>query len=125
MGSKQAKKARKPSAAIIIPDVLLIQNNCFNLNFFLKILIMVDKVYHHKAPPSNTPKIKNNSILSVGLLPKIEAPAKTATNTKTAIGLEAVRKKMETKSPNIPFFPVLWPPRICLIGLVRKIRRPT
>ena len=89
----------------MIPEILLIQNICFNLNFFRNILTNVERAYHHSDPPKNTPSNKNMDTLVELSSPKTDAPANIAPKKITAIGLESVRKKMARKSPNIPLLP--------------------
>ena len=81
-----------------------------------KILIRVERTYHHKLPPNKTPTKTNNSILNVGASPKTEAPAKTAMNTTIVTGFDAVRKKRVAKSPKSPFLETRLRLRICLSG---------
>ena len=105
MGSKQERKTNKPRKAIIIPDILLIQNICLSLNLFRKILTKVESAYHQSAPPSNTPNIRNKATLVELSSPNTEAPANMAPKNKTAMGFESVRKKIAKKSPSIPLLP--------------------
>lgn len=105
MGSKQERKTKNPKIAMINPEILLIQNICFNRNFFLNISTRVDKAYHQSAPPNKTPTNKYSAIFAEWASPKTEAPANIAPKKITAIGLESVRKKIAKKSPNIPLLP--------------------
>ena len=88
-----------PRATIITPAILLIRINCFSLNFFLKILIVVVRVNHQVTVPRKTPQrvviIDTFSGLSDEL---IHTAANRPSIRKSAPGLVIVITSASTKS---------------------------